>query len=81
MTLHIFERGDELEFYLDSADKRFKPRGFPRMKINTPRVYFQEFFRNIERLPPAQAQDGLRERGLNLFGRRCPRSFARRCGA
>jgi hypothetical protein len=75
LTLHIFERGDELEFYLDSADKRFNLAAFPRMKINTPRVYFQEFFRNIERLPPAQAQDGLRERGLNLFRSAMPKEL------
>lgn len=67
LSLFILERNDEITFYLLSADRKYNMDDYPPVKLCTPRVYFQEFFRAIENLNAGSAKDQLRKQGLNLF--------------
>lgn len=74
LSLHIFERGRELSFYLHSADGRYhmSPVGGVSL-LADPEAHFRDFFANVERLPfdtRAQRQQAVRElelKGMKLF--------------
>lgn len=67
LSLFIFERDDEITFFLQSADGVYNMEDYPPVKLQTPRAYFQEFFRTIENAAADSARDQLRTQGLNLF--------------
>jgi hypothetical protein len=67
LSLFIFERGDEITFFLQSADGRYNLDDYPPVKLRTPREFFQEFFRTIEKLDAEEGRDRLATQGLNLF--------------
>jgi hypothetical protein len=77
LSLFIFERGDEITFFLQSADGRYNLDDFPPVKLRTPREYFQEFFRTIEKLDAEDGREKLANQGLNLFRTAVPEDLQR----
>jgi hypothetical protein len=77
LALFIFERGDEITFFLQSADGRYNMDDYPPVKLRTPREYFQEFFRTIEKLDADEGRDKLAKQGLNLFRTAIPEELQR----
>src|SRR5690606_34203528 len=67
LSLFIYEEDNKISFRLWSSDGTYNMKPYSEVRLQTPRAYFQEFFRNIENLTSANAQDQLRTQGLNLF--------------
>ena len=77
LSLFIFERGDEITFFLQSADGRYNMDDYPPVKLRTPREHFQEFFRTIEKLDAEEGREKLANQGLNLFRTAVPEELQR----
>jgi len=79
LSLFVFNRSEELHFFLHSADGRFlmKPFGPTRLRAS-PAHYFRSFFDGIERIPCETPEDRstacrqLEMRGADLYDKLFP---------